>query len=168
MTEIATVKANCLYNTPVKPPIKATGTNTEINTKAIPITGPCTFSIAATVAAFGFNPLYRISYSTASITTMASSTTRPMASTMASNVSVLIVKPITWKAAKVPIKDTGTAIIGITVDCQVCKNKYTIIATRSKASAKVFTTSFIDAFTNFVLSTITFACISGGNASSCC
>ena len=40
ITETATVKANCLYNTPVKPPMKATGTNTEINTKAIPITGP--------------------------------------------------------------------------------------------------------------------------------
>ena len=87
---------------------------------------------------------------------------------MASKVKVLTVKPITWKAAKVPIKETGTAIIGITVDCHVCKNKYTIIATRSKASANVFTTSFMEAFTNLVLSTIIFACISGGNASSCC
>ena len=42
-----------------------------------------------------------------SSTTMASSTTRPMASTIASSVSVLMVKPNAYISANAPISDTG-------------------------------------------------------------
>ena len=147
------VKANCLYKIPVIPPIKATGINTADNTKAIPITGPCTFSMAFIAASFGDKPLYFNSYSTASTTTIASSTTRPMASTMANRVNVLIEKSNNTNAPNVPSKDTGTAIIGINVDRQDCKNTYTTIRTSTNASKNVCSTSLIEARTNLVLST---------------
>ena len=152
---------------PVIPPMKATGTNTAVNTKAIPITGPCTFSIALIAASFGGKPLYFNSYSTASTTTIASSTTRPIAKTMAKSVKVLIEKSNKMKAPNVPSKDTGTAIIGMIVDRQDCKKTYTTTKTRSNASTNVCSTSLIDALTNLVLSTTTLYCISGGKDLDC-
>ena len=53
--------------------------------------------------------------STASTTTMASSTTRPMARIMANMDRVLMEKPSNTKAPKVPIRETGTASIGTMV-----------------------------------------------------
>ena len=38
--EIAIVRANCLYRTPIIPPKNATGTKTAANTNAIATTGP--------------------------------------------------------------------------------------------------------------------------------
>ena len=38
--DIAIVKANCLYNCPVIPPMKAVGTNTASRTNTSPIIGP--------------------------------------------------------------------------------------------------------------------------------
>ena len=146
------VKANCLYKIPVIPPINATGINTADSTKAIPITGPCTFFIAAIAASFGAKPLYFNSYSTASTTTIASSTTRPIANTIANNVNVLIEKFNRTNAPNVPSRDTGTAIIGINVERQDCKNTYTTIRTSNNASKNVCSTSLIEARTNLVLS----------------
>ena len=64
-------------------------------------------------------------------TTMASSTTRPIARTNASKVSVLIVKPRMNISAKAPISETGMVTSGINVAhyeqilasgvCDVCK-----------------------------------------------
>ena len=70
------------------------------------------------------------------MTTIASSTTSPIARTMAKRVSVLIVKPRTLKAAMVPSKDTGTAIIGMMVERQFCRKIYTMIATITRASTE--------------------------------
>ena len=150
---MAIVKANCLYKIPVIPPINATGMNTAANTKAIPTTGPCTFFIAAMAASFGDKPLYFNSYSTASTTTIASSTTRPIANTIANSVNVLMEKSNNTNAPNVPSNDTGTAIIGINVERQDCKNTYTTMSTSNKASKNVCSTSLIEARTNFVLST---------------
>ena len=161
-TEIAIVKANCRYRMPLMPLKKDTGTNTAANTQATPITGFCTFSMAIIVASLGFLLLYLISYSTASITTIASSTRSPIANTMAKRVNVLIVKSSTWKSAKVPSKDTGTAIKGIKVDRPLCKKRYTIKATSNNASMKVSITSLMDSRTKFVLSYITLYSISLG------
>ena len=60
-----------------------------------------------------------------------------MASTMANNVSVLMVKPKTINAPNVAIKDTGTASMGIRVARQLWRNKKTMSITRSSASTKV-------------------------------
>ncbi|MNC58629.1 hypothetical protein D3C75_1083690 [compost metagenome] len=50
-----------------------------------------------------------------SITTMASSTTNPVAMVNAISVRLLIEKPRKYMAAKVPINDSGTATLGIMV-----------------------------------------------------
>jgi len=52
-TDTAIVIANCWYIWPVMPPRKATGTNTEISTRAIAMTGPDTSRMAARVASRG-------------------------------------------------------------------------------------------------------------------
>ncbi len=122
-TETATVMANCLYITPVMPPIKATGRNTAQSTSTMATTGPetsCMARMAASLAEHFFSLMIR---STFSSTTMASSTTIPMASTMPNRVSRLMEKPSTSMPAKVPMSDTGTAIQGIRVARKFCRNR---------------------------------------------
>ena len=50
-----------------------------------------------------------------SMTTIASSTTRPVARVIPNSVSVLIEKPKSFTNAKVPISATGMVIAGISV-----------------------------------------------------
>ena len=56
---------------------------------------------------------------------MASSTTRPMASTRPNSESVLMEKPNSGNRANVPISDTGTASSGISVARQPCRKMNT-------------------------------------------
>ncbi|MNQ69439.1 hypothetical protein D3C85_840420 [compost metagenome] len=73
--------------------------------------------MACVVAAFGLSPGFSsILACTASTTTIASSTTIPMASTNANSVKRLTEKPNSCMKKKVPIIATGTAIAGIKVD----------------------------------------------------
>ncbi len=74
------------------PGMNAVGMNTAESTSAIPITGPEISSIALSAASFGDMPssMWR---STASTTTIASSTTSPIASTSPNSDKVLIEKP---------------------------------------------------------------------------
>ena len=111
--------------------------NTEAITKDIAIMAPLisfmAFSVASTV-----NSLLRdISTFTASMTTMASSTTIPIAITRAKSEIILSVMLNANIAMKLPKRDTGTAIIGITADLQSPKNMNTTMATRMKASNSV-------------------------------
>ena len=76
--------------TPVDPPKKAMGTNTAASTRAMPISAPVISPIDLRVASLGDNPSSLITRSTFSTTTMASSTSRPMASTRPNMVRVLI------------------------------------------------------------------------------
>ena len=92
-TEIATVTANCWYSRPAMPPRKATGMNTAQSTRTIATTAPETSRIASMAASSGARWRSAIRRSTFSSTTMASSTTMPMASTIANSVSVLTENP---------------------------------------------------------------------------
>ena len=85
-------------------------------------------------------------------TTIASSTTIPIDKTIAKSVSVFMEKPKRYKPAKVPISDIGTAIIGIKVARQFCKNRNTTITTRSIASPSVLNTSPMEALTKLEVS----------------
>ena len=76
--------------TPTEPPKKAIGTNTAESTVAMPISAPVISPIDLMVASLGPSFSSCITRSTFSTTTIASSTRRPMASTMANMVSVLI------------------------------------------------------------------------------
>ena len=90
--------------------------------------------------------------STSSTTTIASSTTMPIASTSASSETVLAEKPSASITANVPISDTGTAISGISVARKLPRNRKTTITTRMKASIRVWTTSSMLSLTKAVVS----------------
>ncbi len=79
-------------------------------------------------------------FATASITTIASSTTRPVANTRPSSVSWLIEKPNTLMKAKVPTSEIGIARLGTTVARQSCRNRNRITSTSTIASPSASTT----------------------------
>ena len=111
--------------------------NTEAITKEIAIMAPLISFIAFSVASTGNSLLRDISTFTASMTTMASSTTIPIAITRAKSEIILSVMLNANIAMKLPNRDTGTAIIGMTADLQSPKNMNTTMATRMKASNSV-------------------------------
>ena len=151
MVDTAIVKANCRKKSPVTPPMNPQGTNTAESTAATPITGPVTSSIAFPAASRGESPS-AIHRSTFSTTTIASSTTIPIASTSPKSESVLRLKPMAAMAAKVPTIATGTAMSGMSVARQFCRKSSTTRATSRIASRSVFTTSKIDSVMNGVVS----------------
>jgi len=70
----------------------------------------------------------------------------------ANKVRVLMVNPHTASTPNVPNNTTGTAIAGISVARQLCRNTNITITTSRMASASVLTTSSIESFTKSVLS----------------
>jgi len=88
--------------------------------------------------------------STFSTTTIASSTTMPIASTKPKSDRALIPKPSMCMTAKVPTSETGTAASGIKLARQVCRNSTTTITTSRIASSSVSTTALIESRTNTV------------------
>ena len=143
IVETAIVRANWRKNRPVIPVMNTQGMNTEASTSPMAITGAETSSMAWWAAARGGIPC-SMWCSVASTTTIASSTTMPIASTRPNSESVLRLKPKTAMAANVPMIATGTAISGISADRQFCRNTSTTIATRITASRSVLKTSWID------------------------
>ena len=133
------------------PLMKATGTKTAESTSAMAITGPETSRIACSVASFGDLPCSMWCI-TASTTTMASSTTMPMASTRPNSVRLFRLKPMAAMTAKVPMMATGTATSGMRAERQFCRNSSTTTATRMMASRSVLTTSWIDSLVYGVVS----------------
>src|SRR5215470_5662571 len=119
-TENAIVNANCRNKMPVVPGNSATGTNTDTNTNDVAMTAPATSLIATDAALCGSVIPSTMCRSTFSITTIASSTTKPVASVMPNNVSVLIENPSSFTKMNVPISDTGIVIAGINVVRQSC------------------------------------------------
>ena len=155
------VMANCWYKRPVTPPMKATGTKTAQRISAIATTGPETSFIAWRVASIGDLPCSRWCC-TASTTTIASSTTMPIARTNPNIVSVLTLKPSKGNAMNTPSRDTGTVSIGMIVARKLCKKTNTTISTRTIASKSVCTISFIDALIGSVESSVMLYSMSGG------
>ena len=150
-TEIAMVSANCWYMRPVRPGMKATGMNTAERIRAMPMTGADTSSMALTVASWGLIPCSMWCI-TASTTTMASSTTMPMASTRPNIERVFTEKPRIGKKMKVPMRDTGTVSRGMMVARRFCRKMNTTRVTRMIASTKVWTIDSIEASTAGVVS----------------
>ena len=133
--------------------MNATGTNTDSSTSEIAMTGPVICVIAFFVASFGDNSgSSAITRSTFSTTTIASSTTTPIPSTMASKEIVLAEKPKASSTAKVPIRLTGIATIGMIVARRLPRKTNTTATTRAKAISSVFTTSSMVDETNELLS----------------
>ena len=88
--------------------------------------------------------------STFSTTTIASSTTMPMASTRPNSDSVLSENPSPSITANVPTSDTGTATSGMIEARQVCRKTTTTMTTSRIASNSVWTTALIDSRTKTV------------------
>ena len=116
--------------------MNAVGTNTAQSTRAVATMGPVTSLIACLVASEVDNPR-AILRSTFSTTTMASSTTIPMASTRPKRERALMLKPRTSMTAKVPTRDTGTAARRIIEARQVCRKRMTTRTTSRMASRSV-------------------------------
>jgi hypothetical protein len=150
-TEIAIVTANCLLSRPWIPLIRPIGMKTEDSTSAMPTTGAETSDIACSAASRGASPL-SIWCSTASTTTIASSTTRPIARTSPNIESALIEKPRIGKKANVPISETGTAISGISVARQFWRKMNTTSRTSSIACHSVAPISFRPSVTGLLVS----------------
>ena len=72
-----------------------------------------------------------------STTTIASSTTMPIASTIANRVEKLTVKPSAAMAAKAPMMVTGTVVAGTSMARQSCRKTRMTISTRIAASNSV-------------------------------
>src|ERR1700742_2505772 len=122
-TENAIVSANWRNKMPVVPGKSATGTNTATRTSDVAMTAPATSFIATEAALCGSVMPSTMCRSTFSMTTIASSTTSPVASVIPNSVSVLIENPNSLTKMKVPISETGIVIAGINVLRQSCKNK---------------------------------------------
>src|SRR5262245_42582955 len=105
--------------------------------------------------------------STFSTTTMASSTTMPMASSKPNSESLLSEEPNAESTAKVPISDTGMATMG-TIDArQVCRNRMMTTTTRTTASNMVWITASTDCEMNTVgLYTISYLSPAGKDSDS--
>ena len=105
--------------------------------------GPDTSSIALRVASIGVSPS-SMCRSTFSTTTIASSTTMPIASTRPKSDSVFSEKPKPSITANVPTSEIGTATSGMIDARHVCRKTITTITTSRIASNSVSTTARID------------------------
>jgi hypothetical protein len=92
ITAPASVNANSLNSRPVRPGVNASGANTAASVSVIATTAKLISCAPLSAAWNGSSPssMWRKMFSS---TTIASSTTSPMASTSASSVSVLMVNP---------------------------------------------------------------------------
>ncbi len=137
--------------------------NTDISTSVMPTIGPNNSSIARIAAAAGRIP-WSMWCAAPSTTTIASSTTMPIASTTANSVERLMVNPSAAIAANAPMIVTGTVVAGTSIARQSCRNSRITISTSTAASISVLYTSWIEAETNFVVSNGIAYCSPGGKA----
>ena len=103
-----------------------------------------------------------------SIITIASSTTKPVATTSAIRVRLLIEKPARYMTPKVPTSDSGTATLGMSVAGRLRRNRKITITTSAIATASSSWTSRTDArmVTVRSVSTVT-STAAGSDAVSC-
>src|SRR3984885_2907924 len=151
----AMVSENWRYRMPVAPGKNETGTNTAISTSDVAITALVTSLMACEVASCGSECSMAMWRCTFSMTTIASSTTSPVASVMPNSVSELIEKPKTLTKAKVPISETGMVTAGIIVARQSSRNRKMTAITITIASLSVTSTSRIESPTTVVESKAT-------------
>ena len=89
------------------------------------------------VASLGDRCSSAITRSTFSTTTMASSTSKPMARIMPNMVKVLMVKPHAARIPKVPSNTTGTVMVVMMVARKFCRNRNITRNTSTIASTRV-------------------------------
>ena len=129
--------------------MKADGTNTAVSTSAMAISARPTSSMLLRAASLGDKPVAMLR-STFSTTTMASSTTMPIASTRPNSDRLLSEKPNRLITKKVPMSEIGIARMGMMAARQVCRNRTTTSTTSTIASRMVCTTASTDCWMNWV------------------
>ncbi len=154
ITAPASVSANSTNSRPVRPGVNASGANTAASVSVIATTAKPISLTPFNAAWNGARPssMWRKIFST---TTIASSTTSPIASTSASNVNVLTLKPASAISANAPIRLTGIVTSGMIDARNVRRNTKTTSATRIVASVTVRYTDFTDRSMNTALSLAT-------------
>ncbi len=98
-----------------------------------------------------------------SITTIASSTTMPVARMIPKSVSVLMEKSITLAKANAPMSETGIVMVGMSVLRQLWRNRNITRTTSAIDSSSVLRTSRIDSSTTWVVLNATWYFRPGGN-----
>src|SRR5271169_396066 len=129
---------------PVVPGKNDTGMNTAISTSEVAMTALVTSPMASEVALCGSQCSAAIWRCTFSMTTMASSTTRPVASVMPNSVSELMENPNSLMNANVPISETGIVAAGMIVARQSSRNRKMTMMTMITAAVSVTITSWIE------------------------
>ena len=134
-TAPASASANSTNSRPVRPGVKASGAYTATSVSVIVTTAKPISRAPRMPAEKGSIPssMWRKMFSSI---TMASSTTRPMASTSASSVSVLMVKPNSAISAKAPIRLTGMVMIGM-IDARTVRRKTKITSATSRIASPI-------------------------------
>ncbi|MNK97625.1 hypothetical protein D3C87_1179690 [compost metagenome] len=141
-TRMATdsVMANSWNSRPTMPPIISSGMNTAISDRLIDSTVKPTSRAPRRAAARGFMP-FSIWREMFSRTTMASSTTKPVAIVSAISDRLLSENPHRYITANVPTSDTGTATLGISVARTLRRNRNTTMITSATEIISVCSTS---------------------------
>jgi hypothetical protein len=126
------------------PPISRIGMNTATSDRLIDSTVKPTSRAPSNAACKRGMPfsMWRVMFSS---TTMASSTTKPVATISAISDRLSIEKPSRYITPNVPTIDIGTATLGISVARQLRRNRNTTITTRLIAISSVRSVSFSDA-----------------------
>ncbi len=101
-----------------------------------------------------------------STTTMASSTTKPTATTMATRVRLFRLKPSTYIKAKLAVRDTPSTAETIRVADHWRRNSAITATTSSTAISRVISTSCNEARMVWVRSTSTLTCTEAGSMAS--
>ena len=113
---------NSLNKLPTKPSRKIIGKNTTAKVTEVAMTAKKISSLPSRAARYLSYPSSNF-LNMFSVTTIPSSTTRPVASTIASSVNTFIVKPEIYIIKKVAIKETGISINGRIAINQSLKNR---------------------------------------------
>ncbi len=140
MTVATSVKANSVNRLPVRPLVKPIGMNTATSVVDITRIGLASSRTPFIAASNGDCPssIRRWMFSS---TMIASSTTRPMASTMASRVSRLIEKPAASMMTPAPITDSGMATAGSSSERREPRKRKITMTTTPSVIAIVSSTS---------------------------
>ena len=121
-TAPATTTPNSLNKEPMKPCKNITGINTTANVMEVEITAKKISLLPSLAASFKLNPSSNF-LNIFSVTTIPSSTTKPVANTMANKVSTLMEKPARYIMKKVAIKEIGMSMSGLIAINQFLKKK---------------------------------------------
>ena len=155
ITAPATTTPNSLNKRPTNPCKNMMGKNTTASVSEVDITAKKISFEPLIAASFGDIPS-SIFLKMFSVTTIPSSTTKPVAKTIASNVKILIENPARYMIKNAPINETGISINGRNAMSQSRKKRKIISTTNKKAMSNVSSTSVIEVLIKRVLSNAIF------------